>query len=234
MKKKLFKSVLVIIALSLQVNAFAQKDATIDAAIKMTNGGKFLDTNYKITKPLTAALVKGQKVPANASKHKVNFEIMNFGSDGNTVLITLDLGEEGIFTASWSGKNVHVLPGYDSGMGMLGVLRGSNICGTVGVQKGEWYAIVNMDSNLGTIGNLKKGMTRSEVENVACGELNMSQFKFTRNSGNLKVYSLFWLGQNKQYNFFGTDYHYELRNDKKYGDFYFDAQGKLVKWLFFM
>jgi hypothetical protein len=233
-KKVYFQSVLIMMALLLSVNAIAQRDATIDAAMKLTKGGRFLDANYKITKPLFAVILNGGDAkPADESVHKVSFEIFNFGTEGNTVLMTLDLGKDGSTTFSWSGQNLHVVPGYDGGAGMLAVLRGSTTCGAAGVAQGKWMAMINNRSNTYTISDLKKGMTRAQVEEVV-GQLGMSQFKFTRNSGNLKVYSLFWLDQKKQYNFFGTDYHYELRNDKKYGDFYFDTQGKLVKWLLFM
>jgi hypothetical protein len=231
--KNLIQSVLIMVALLLPMDVIAQRDATIDSAMKLTKGGKFLDANYKITKPLFALVANGDNVPADEAKHKVTFEVINFGTEGNTVLVTLDLGEDGSATYSWSGPNLHVVPGYDGGSGMLAILRGSTICGGVGVAKGKWMAMVNTGSNTYTISDFKKGMTRAEVESIV-GQLGLSQFKFTRKNGNLNVYSLLWLDQKKQYNFFGTDYHYELRNDKKYGDFYFDAQGKLVKWLLFM
>lgn len=227
-------------ALLLCVNAFSQKDPTIDAAMKMTKGGNFLDTNYKVTKPLSAAIIDGSVTKADPSKNKVTFEIINFGNDGNTVLLTVDVGQKGIdagigrtVTWSWSGKNLHVVPGYFEGVGSLNVVRGNTMCGGLGFLEWGWGAIINTGSNTYTLHEFKKGMTRAEVESVV-GQLGLSQFKFTRNNGNLKVYSLFWLDMKKQYNFFGTDYKYQMRNDKKYGDFYFDAQGKLVKWLLFM
>lgn len=213
--------------------AFAQNNPTIEDVKKLTKGGNYADANYKVTKPLFAATFDDNTVSADPSKHKVQFEIMNFGDEGNTVLMTLDLANDGKMTFSWSGYNVHVAPGYDNGVGMLTVLRGSTICGILGEKEGDWIAILQSSSKCVTISDLKKGMTRAEVEKV-CGELGLSQFKFDCNSGNLKVYSLYWLDMSKQYNLFGTDYRYVMRNDKKYGDFYFDAQGKLVKWFLFI
>ena len=234
-KKHFIKIMAIAVAMFVSANSFAQKDPTIEAAKKMTKGGQFLDANYKVTKPLFAvgSMAGGSPQPADETKHKVSFEIINFGTEGNTVLMTLDLGEDGSTTFSWSGPRLHVVPGYGDGAGMLAVQRGATTCGALITSQGKWIAMINKGSDTYTISDFNKGMTRAQVETVV-GKLGMSQFKFTRNSGNLKVYSLFWLDQKKQYNFLGTDYHYELRNDKKYGDFYFDAQGKLVKWLLFM
>ena len=75
------------------------------------------------------------------------------------------------------------------------------------------------------------GMTRLAVESK-CKEVGFSRFEFTRNDGNMKVYSLLWLDMQKKQHWFGReDYHYELTNDKNYGSFWFDANDKLVKWV---
>ena len=171
MKEKLFKFAIFTIALFLCVTVFAQRDPTIDAAMKMTKGGKFLDANYKITKPLSGLIANGSGVAADPSKHKATFEIINFGNDGNTVILTLELGQDGIdagigssATFSWSGKNLHVVPGYGGGAGMLAVLRGTKDCGALIVKDGTWWASVNSGSNTYTIDDFKKGMTRAEVD----------------------------------------------------------------------
>ena len=237
MTKTIFlRFALIMVALTLTMNTVAQKDATIESAKKLMRGGEFLDVNYKVTKPMSGLFINDKFGPAAPSAHKATLEIMNFGTDGNTVLIIIDLGDEGSFTFSWSGKNVHVLVDYDDeGTGIFAVVRGHTLCGALLTpEPGKWLAKAWTGSNRFTTMDLKKGMTRAQVETIVSKGLELSQFKFTRNSGNLKVYSLFWLHQEKRYNIFGTDYKYELRNDKKYGDFYFDAQGKLVKWIVFL
>ena len=77
MKEKLFKFVIFTIALFLCVTVFAQRDPTIDAAMKMTKGGRFLDTNYKVTKPLSGLITNGDPTAGDPSRHKVTFEIMS-------------------------------------------------------------------------------------------------------------------------------------------------------------
>ena len=210
----------------------AQKDATIDAAIKLTNGGMFLDKNYVITKPLTVLSMEGKNYNIDPSKNKATLEIINFKGNGNTVIMTIDLGTEGVFTFSWSGKNVHVVPAYVNGPGMLSVMRGDKVCGVLGTTDGIWLAAIPTTKDTYCISDFKKGMSRAEVEKALSG-LGVSQFKLTRNEGNLQIYSLFWIDMKKRYNALGTDYSYSMTNDKKYGDFYFDARGKLVKWLLF-
>jgi len=233
MKKYFSKLLFVVITLILPLSNYAQTDATIDNAIKMTNGGRFVDKNYKVTKPLFGAILNGKNFPLDESKCKVTFEIVNFGNEGNTVIITFDIGDGEVYTYSWSGTSLHVAPAYDSGMGHLAVVRGNNTaCGALSTMKGKWLVTINTGSDTYTISDIKKGMTRAEIE-TKTEKLGLSQFKFNGNNGKLKVYSLLWLDQKKVYDYFG-DYHYQLRNDKKYGDFYFDDQGKLVKWLLYM
>lgn len=236
MKQNAHKSMLILLALlllSLPLNGFAQGNFTIDEAKRLTKGGNFIVGNYKVTKPISALvnLKDNSSTPADPTKHKATLEIINFGTAGNTVLLTLDLGADGITTFTWSGKNVNVLPEYDeTGGGNLAVLRNSStICGALSGLDNKWMVVINTGGNAYTISSFKKGMTRSEVENIVT-TLGLSKFKFTKKSGNLDVYSIFWLDEKKRYNFFGSVYKYELTNDKNYGDFYFDSNGKLVKW----
>ena len=84
----------------------------------------------------------------------------------------------------------------------------------------------------GAVSSFSRGMLRSEVEKE-CSSLGLSKFKYTRDSGKYKVYCLYWLDMQKQYDIFG-DYHYNMRNDKKWGEFYFDSQDRLMKWFLYM
>ena len=230
-----FKFVLLALLLSLPLNGFAQRNSTIDEAKKLTKGGNYIVGNYKVTKPLSRlhTIKDNTTLEGDPTKYKGTLEIINFGTAGNTVLLTLDLGAEGSSTFTWSGKNVNVKPYYDSGVGILGVFRnGSTLCGGLTCYENKWMAMINTEETAYTISSFKRGMTRSEIEKVVT-EIGLSQFKFTRKSGKLDVYSIFWLDQKKRYNFFGTDYKYVLTNDKNYGDFYFDSNGKLVKWFLY-
>ena len=227
---------LALLLLSLPLNGFAQGNSTIDEAKRLTKGGNYIVGNYKVTKPISAVvnLKDNSSHPADPTKHKATLEIINFGTAGNTVLLTLDLGADGITTATWSGKDVNVLPGYDdTGCGILAVLRnGSTICGSLSELDDKWMVVINPGGNAYTVSSFKKGMTRSEVENVV-SQLGLSKFKFTRKSGNLDVYSVFWLDQKKRYNFFKFHERNRSKFDKNYGDFYFDSNGKLVKWFLY-
>ncbi len=212
------------------------RDADVDAAIKLSGKG-YLDRNYKLTKSLGGIILGTKSIPVNApDKATGKMEVINFGGNGNTILLTLDVTENGkgsmTLTYSWSGKDVHLVPSYEGGTPNFTVMRGRTPCGGLFKTQGKWMANVQAEENMKTISNLKRGMTPAEVESVF-SDLGGSQFKFTGNSGNLKVYSLLWLRNVKRYNPSHTDYKYALRNDEKYADFYFDAQDKLVKWLFY-
>ena len=75
------------------------------------------------------------------------------------------------------------------------------------------------------------GMSVQDLQNVTA-DLGLSKIKLLRTEKGLKVYQLLWLDMQKRYYWFGDDdYNYELTNDKEYGRFYFDAAGKLVKWI---
>ena len=222
-----------------------KRDPTIEQAKKQAQGGDYIGGNFKVTKPVWGLLnlYNGSQQSSIVTENKLSttLEQMSFGSDGNTVLLTIYGEEDGQVvnqTYCWSGSSVKVTPNYDNqGVGHLAIVRGNQrVCGDfmVFLDSNKWIAMIDTGSNRYTVSTFRKGMTRSEVENYIKQEFGLSQFKFTRNSGNLKVYSFYWLDQQKVYNFFRTDYHFELRNDKKFADFYFDAQGKLVKWFFFM
>ena len=170
MKKFFPQLVLVVITLMLPLNNYAQTDATIDNAMKMTKGGRFIDTNYKVTKPLFGAILNGKNFPLDESKCKVTFEIVNFGNEGNTVIITFDIGDGEVYSYSWSGTNLHVAPAYDSGMGHLAVVRGNNTaCGALSTMKGKWVVTINTGSDTYTISDIKKGIIADTINTVVKG-----------------------------------------------------------------
>ena len=215
-------------------------DPTIEEAKKLTQGGENIIGNYKVTKNIfRLSNPDGGNIDVDPSIFKATLEQISFGNEGNTVLLTIQGKEDGKEinqTYCWSGSSVKIVPQYSNGMPMLLIMRGRTsftACGGLVKADNGWAASLSTEQKAYTISSFRKGMLRSEVENIIKKDFGLSQFKFTRNSGNLKVYSFYWLDQAKRYNLFG-DYHYELRNDKKYGDFYFDAQGKLVKWFLFM
>lgn len=235
MHKKLFIFGLVLAMLGISQTTVAQKNATVDEAIRMAGGNKFLDKNKTWSKPISQWVIDGQGYQLDPAKAKATLEVINFGTDGNTIILNVDNNDPNDLvhsSYSWSGHSVHLAPISEGDYAGLFVMRSDAVCAALLYKFNKWIAVTNSGEGIFTISDIKKGMGRSDLQNIL-STLGLSQFKFTRNSGNLKVYSLFWLTNEKRYNFFGTDYKYVMRNDKKYGDFYFDAQGKLVKWLLF-
>ena len=206
---------------------------TIAEAKKLTKGGDYIDMAYKVTVPIGGIM----NLRDNSTQSmiglgvKATLEVVPFGQDGNTVLLSLNFnGKLPNVTYSWSGKNVHMGPGSEGGANMLMTVRGNTPCGGLAEVEGKWIAVVNTASDASTMSDIKKGMTRSEVQQTV-RQLSLSQFKLSRKVGNLDVYTLYWLGEHDRYDFAKHKIVGVLKNDKRFGDFYFDSKGKLVKWI---
>jgi len=207
--------------------------AIMSEAKSMTHGGDFIDEEYKITVPIFA--FASDNFQNNQSLVglgcKATLEVIPFGADGNTALLELDFnGHAPNITLSWSGRNVHMGPGTVNGEDMLVVINGNTPCGGLAATQGVWAAWLHTSEGGITNSDIKRGMTRSEVERLVT-TLKLSKFKFSRKVGNLDVYTLYWLRQEDKYDYAKGAYVGELKNDKRFGDFYFDSKGKLVKWI---
>lgn len=207
-------------------------------AKKLMAGSKYLDKSFTLSKDASIIILDGQSYNLGDETVKATLEVIPFGTAGNTIILDIDVPgakEQGITTAySWSGKNVHLAPVVERGSDVYQILRGTTLCGALSRTKLNdgsyvWGAIVNADNSTRTVSDIQKGMTKTEIESM-CAELGLSKFKLLRQSGDLKIYGLYWVDLQKQYNLWGTDYRYQVRNDKLYGEFYFNAQEKLVKW----
>ncbi len=218
----------------------------VTLAMSTVQAQEYVDRNFKITKNIAGVMLPGAQSPVDEKTHKATLEIVNFGEQGNTVILTLDLPSVRAVDPSinmeytWSGKNLHVVKKKENGGDVYAIMRINRnpvICGSfIEVKKNDgtsaWVAqIADASDKTLCISDIHAGMTRLAVESK-CKELGLSQFKFVRNDGNMKVYELQWLDMQKKQHWFGReDYHYEVTNDKTYGSFWFDTNDKLVKWL---
>lgn len=168
------------------------------------------------------------------SNYKTKAEIRqySFGEEGNTIVGTM-VYEGKKHSVSISGHDVMLMKTVQNGATMY---VGANTQGKMAIvlgqdKQGSWlYLVTDQISKM--VGNdIHQGMTVQELQDVTA-DLGLSKIKLLRTENGLKVYQLLWLDMQKRYHWFGNDdYHYELTNDKEYGRFYFDASGKLVKWL---
>ena len=232
------------------VNASGKSGAAIvSEAKKLTKGGDYIVQPYNVTvRGIGIANLADGSIKNLPKEIELNatLEVIPFGLEGNTILITINqkglpssYGIPPTLTFSWSGKSVYlkpeIFPDNNNAPG-LSIYRNGQPCGGLLYRSYEpsgWYVLINTNLDVsGMTSGLNKGMTRTEVEK-AFSDLG-GNLKFTRKSGKLDVYTYYWFGQRKRYNAFGTDYHYELHADQKYVDFYFDSQGKLVKWIYLL
>ena len=208
---------------------------------------EYVDRDFTITKNISVFILNGKPYRLDEKTHKATLRIYNFGDQGNTVVLTLDLPSVREADPSvdnmeytWSGKNLHVIKKKENGGDVYAITRVNRsplMCASlmeVVLDNGSrvWAPMIpEQNDNTRCISDIHSGMTRLAVESK-CKELGFSQFKFVRNDGNMKVYELQWLDMQKKQHWFGReDYHYEVSNDKTYGSFWFDSNDKLVKWL---
>lgn len=212
--------------------------------VSSASAQEYMDRNLKMAEPLTVLMIPSGNFPTDPKTDKATLQVVNFGGDGNTISLSLDI--KAVKDAdptvnmeyTWSGKNLHLVKKNEAGGGVsYSVIRGSKtLCGALmKVPKGDgtfaWAAQIMTGEGTQTISDVHVGMNRLAVESK-CRELGLSQFKFVRQEGNLKLYQLQWLDMKKKRDWFGTeDYHYEMTNDRPYGSFWFDENDKLVKWL---
>lgn len=209
----------------------AMSNNLITEAKKLTGGGDYINGNFRLKVPIRVVGALNDKSIVDPSTSSATIELMDFSDQGKTVLITPDIPELG---ESWnttiSGKNVNLGIGRKNDVDVFVVVKGNKPIATIGKTEGQWVCmLISVD---GITNDLYRGMTISEVESIA-KKLGLSSFKQTGKTTKYTIYSIYWLDMRKQYNASRTDYQYQVRNDKKYADFYFDAQGRLMKWINF-
>lgn len=216
------------------LSGFASSPNIIAEAKKLTVGGDYIKGNFRFKVPIRGLLIEGSSSDVNAQSSAVTIEVMDFGNEGKTVLFTLevpDLNTAGTF--SLSGKNVNIGPGQSKSKDedWFSLMKGTTPWAFLSKFDGSWVGGIVKVVN-GLVSDFHRGMTRSEVE-AKCGKLGLSKFKETGKTTKYTICSLFWVDMQKRYDIYGN-YDYQMRNDKKYGDFYFDNQGRLMKWFLYL
>lgn len=214
---------------------------------------EYMDRNMTITENISmVSLGDGEMIAVNPQTNKATIEVVNFGGYGNTVFLRLYMPEalaeikdsgtnidalvKDHFEYSWSGKDIHLVKHTENNQIVFCVMRGTTtLCATLAktnTSKGLiWSAMIDSSKSSGTVDDLHVGMNRFAVEKIS-KELGLSRFEFARNDGNLKVYALKWLNmEQKRHGLGREDYHYQVNNDLVYGEFWFDTNDNLVKWL---
>lgn len=199
----------------------------IPEAKKLTAGREYIaNTNFRFKAPAF-------KIDENSSIQGT-VESVDFGELGRTIMFTQDVvSDEALhITFSISGKNVYIVPQKEQGLSLFAIMKGTRLIAALVEYEGNWILKLEDNQVPGIVKEFYRGMTRSEVEE-ACKVLGGSQIKETGKDSKYTQYSLFWADMKKKYNIYG-DYNYQMTNDKKYGDFYFDAQGRLLKWFLYI
>ncbi len=213
-------------------------DDPYQRALRLCNGENYVQGAFTCTVPLFGLSLAGNITGVDPKTDKATIEVIPFGELGYTIIVkadgpTFDTVQKATgmhVYYSFSGRNIRLQTVSDAQAQGFTVQNGSATLAMLGKGKEGWVLVVTGDGN-GLNYDIHKGMTVAEVKAHA-DELGGAQLQKRGVQGNYTVYSLLWLDMKKQYDGFGrNNYHYNATNDKEYIRFYFDAKGKLVKWI---
>ena len=218
-------------------------DDPYQRALRLCNGGNYVQGAFICTVPLYGVGVFGNGAGVDPKTDKATIEVIPFGELGYTIILkadgpsfdTLQKATGKPLYYSFSGKNIRLQNISEADAQGFVVMNGAaGLAGLIKVKQGWMMSLDNEMQNDGSgVINYEvhKGMTVDEVK-VHAEELGGAKLQKRGVQGNYTVYSLLWLDIKKQYDGFGrNNYHYNATNDKEYIRFYFDAKGKLAKWI---
>lgn len=214
-------------------------DDPYQRALRLCNGGNYVQGAFTCTVPLYGVSVFGNGAGVDPKKDKATIEVIPFGELGYTIILkadgpTFDTLQNPLYY-SFSGKNKRLQTISEAGAQGFLVMDGTAVlAGLIKVKQGWMMSLENeMQNDVNGVINydFHKGMTVEEVK-AHTDEIGGALLQKRGVQGNYTVYSLLWLDIKKQYDGFGrNNYHYNATNDKEYIRFYFDAKGKLAKWI---
>ena len=200
----------------------------------------FVTTDLQLpAQPLRGCSFNGSMVECDSAT--ASFKWICFDDGQRTAIISMDWPwfltqyQEGKphvkkLNFSYSGKNLHLVKSLD----MYAIMRGKTMCGAFGRinnnGKKVWIAAVNFGEECHVIDDIYLGMNLDELKDLTSRTLKNSSVKFLYNEGGNKVYDVLWLGMRDTYKDFSGTQHTEVHATESYGRFWFDANGKLVKW----
>ncbi len=218
-------------------------DDPYQRALRLCNGGNYVQGAFTFTVPLYGVGVFGNGAGVDPKTDKATIEVIPFGDLGYTIILkadgpsfdTLQEATGKPLYYSFSGKNIRLQTISEADAQGFVVMNGAaGLAGLIKVKQGWMMSLDNEMQNDGSgVINYEvhKGMTVDEVK-VHADEIGGAKLQKRGVQGNYTVYSLLWLDIKKQYDGFGrNNYHYNATNDKEYIRFYFDAKGKLAKWI---
>lgn len=219
-------------------------DDPYQRALRLCNGGNYVQGAFTCTVPLYGMNILGNSAGVDSKTHKATVEVIPFGDLGYTIILkadgpsfdTLQNATGKPFYYSFSGKNKRLQTVSEADAQGFVVMSGAaGLAGLIKVKEGWVMTLDNQMENDDVKGvmnyEIHKGMTLAE-DKAHTDEIGGAQLQKRGVQGNYTVYSLLWLDIKKQYDGFGRDnYHYNATNDKEYIRLYFDAKGKLAKWI---
>lgn len=213
-------------------------------ALNLHAQNTFITTNFSIpTQKITACAFNG--TPIECDDASASFKWFCFDEGQRTAIISIDwptflsqyqVGKPHVkkLEFSYTGKNLKLVKSVEGSDVYYCIMRGNTMCGVFAniTKNGQkvWRAAINFGENYYLIDDVYLGMNLDELKEITSRDLKYSKMKFIGNDGGNKVYELTWLGERDKYVDLSGTTHSELHFDEPNGRFWFDAQGRLVKW----
>lgn len=213
-----------------------KKVLTIVAVVLFTmtaNAQQILEGNRVLTNDkcdITGVSLPGDEMMRfDNPKDKVTLEVVDFGTKGTTVMLNLNLASTGQnITFSWSGPKYKLMYAEQPGTKAYVLANASQqplLVFSYVTMQGKQVCMAQIQSRSGIVTDLKKGMTVAELTQAVSGVSHGVKVKFSHKEGNLSVHKVVMPGMRDNWDGSASV------TSEDYGHFYFDAQGKLVKWI---
>lgn len=203
---------------------------------------EYIDRNFKMDYHFDMLILENTPYRHGGTAH---IEVIDFGVKGKTIIAKFEcpafeeeakkenIDPKEVTYLSWSGKDVHLAKAkVDGSNDFYMIMRGNAanpVPGLVLMElPEEKKRVMSIMQQSGAInGQLRKGISRAAVE-LYLREIPGS-LEQTGYAGNLRIWTR-KVPQMQQSRITGN---YSVNNNKRYADFYFDANDKLVKWFIY-
>lgn len=199
---------------------------------------QLITSDMTLTKPVYFLLLGDNKYKVDPAKHKGTVRVFTFGDyityeaelsgpDFADINKELKVSGDKIFF-SWSGSTnkINAATQMNSGQPCYFVVSTQRGLDGMLAQSDDGWMFIVTNQVPNCITDIHTGCTLADVQTALKGLGHLITLKQTGTAGGLKVYTAYGskMNENRVYN------RVDVKNNDPYAKFYFNANGKLVKW----